>query len=392
MIEFGIDVLLNSMPGWKSSNIAMVTNQAATTVNGKPSRVALLHKGFHITKLFSPEHGLMADGADGKSMTDGTDQLTQLPIISLYGDKLTPSPEDLKDADIVLFDIPDIGCRFYTYLWSMTYLLETCAALNKKLVILDRPNPLSGNLNLAEGPMLDEPACSGFTGRWRMPLRHSCTIGELALYFNETRRIGAPLEVVHCKGWQREFFFADWGTPFIPTSPAIKHFNAALLYPGLGLLEATNLSEGRGTNQPFEVAGAPWLMHTIIAEQFNKIQSETELEICHFTPAEGKYAGKICNGIKFRVKNTSTFKPVFTAMLLIKLIKDLHAVDFKWSAYPTHVNPDGKEHLDKLTGVQNAEELFELPFNEFRNKIGTLLNVDEWSNLIRPFLLYPTAF
>jgi len=144
----------------------------------------LLDAGFNIVKLFSPEHGLDVKGVDGATIKDGVDALTRLPVISLYNEKLQPDENDLKDIDMVLFDIPDIGCRCYTYLWTMTYVLEACAAYNKKFIVLDRPNPVSGSLRFAEGPMLDEAHCSSFIGRWNIPLRHSCTLGELALYFN----------------------------------------------------------------------------------------------------------------------------------------------------------------------------------------------------------------
>ena len=196
MIHFGIDILLKQNPSWKKKRIGLVTNHAATTNKLIPSRKALLDKGFNIIKLFSPEHGLDVKGADGAKMKDGIDTLTNLPVISLYNRKLAPGKKDLMDIDIILFDIPDIGCRCYTYLWTMTYVAEACAKHKKKLIILDRPNPVSGNLQLAEGPILDEKKCASFIGRWDIPLRHSCTLGELALYFNQSKNIHADIEII----------------------------------------------------------------------------------------------------------------------------------------------------------------------------------------------------
>src|SRR5690606_8412023 len=146
-------------------------------------RKALQDAGFQLVKLFSPEHGLLAVGADGVAQADFVDPLTGLPVVSLYGSKMAPEPQDLESLDAVLFDIPDVGCRFYTYLWTLSYVMEGCARARIPLFVLDRPNPLGGDLSQAEGPMLDEAHCSSFIGRWSIPIRHSCTLGELALYF-----------------------------------------------------------------------------------------------------------------------------------------------------------------------------------------------------------------
>jgi uncharacterized protein YbbC (DUF1343 family) len=169
----GIDRLLASPPDWRHSRIALVTNEGATTSGFRPSRQALLAAGFRLVKLFSPEHGLSATGPDGQRMADGYDRLTGLPVLSLYGSRLAPDEEALADVDLVLFDVPDIGARFYTYLWTLTHVMEACARFGRRLVIADYGNPLSGRLELAEGPLLDEAHCSSFIGRWALPVRHS---------------------------------------------------------------------------------------------------------------------------------------------------------------------------------------------------------------------------
>jgi len=312
MIEFGIDTILQQQPHWKKQRIGLVTNHAATTNTFIPSRKALLDNGFNIVQLFSPEHGLDVQGADGTFISNGMDALTQLPITSLYGNQLAPTEEDLNSIDVIVFDIPDIGCRFYTYLWTMTHVLEACGKYNKPLIILDRPNPISGNLLLTEGPILDEINCSSFIGRWAIPLRHGCTLGELALYFNQIKFIQATVEVIPCKNWKRTDFQPNWQMKFVATSPAMQNFNAALLYPGLGLLEATNISEGRGTNHAFEIAGAPWLKADELCFLFNEMQDEVELQPIQFTPNNSKYSNEVCNGVQFRVKDHANFFPVFT--------------------------------------------------------------------------------
>lgn len=388
MTRFGIDSLLQDSPYWKKSRIGMVTNHAATTFDLVPSRQALLQRQFNIQKLFSPEHGLDVKGADGHYIKDGTDALTGLPIISLYSNKLSPAKEDLADIDIILFDIPDVGSRFYTYLWTLTYVMEACAPLGKKLIILDRPNPVSGNLELAEGPILEEQQAS-FIGRWPIPIRHSCTLGELAMYFNATRNIRCDLEVIRCTGWQRNSFQPDWGIAFVPTSPAIQSFESMLLYPGLCLLEATNISEGRGTPMSFTIAGAPWIKGPALADQLNEMGLEdTNVKPINFIPATGKYMGQPCSGVEFIVTEPSYFQSVANGLLLIKLVQSLYPYHFEWAPYPTLVNPSGKKHLDKLLGITNSEDLFELPLPGFIAAIVKHTNCIRWRLEIGEYLCY----
>ncbi len=387
----GIDVLLAHPPAWQKSRIGMVTNHAACTANFRPSREALLANEFNIVRLFSPEHGLETTGEDGREMPDGIDRLTGLPVTSLYGGKLTPAHNDLSGIDIVLFDIPDIGCRFYTYLWTMTHVMEACAAHGKHLVIADRPNPLSGKLHLAEGPLLDEASCSSFIGRWNIPVRHSCTLGELARYFNSAGNIqhALQLDVIPCQHWQRTMFYPHWSSSFIPTSPAIPCFESALLYPGMGLLEATNISEGRGTATPFRVAGAPWLDGPHIAKLFNEYAPEgVYARPVSFVPAEGKYQGQKCSGVMMHVNDPAVFRPVRNGWLLIRLIRQLHPDHFRWAPYPTHVNRSGTRHLELLLGVKDAESLVAVRGDGGWEDIEKYTDPGDWEKLMAPYLLY----
>ncbi|GAB4034689.1 exo-beta-N-acetylmuramidase NamZ family protein [Spirosoma gilvum] len=389
MVRFGIDVFLQQATDFQSKRLALVTNQAATTASYSPSRQALISAGFPIRKLFSPEHGLDAIGDDGQLMPNGTDPLTRLPIVSLYGTKLQPSEEDLADIDVVIVDLPDIGCRFYTYLWTLTYVMEACCQYHKPLILLDRPNPLSGRMDLVEGPMLDEATSSSFIGRWAIPLRHSCTFGELAQYWQHQRFPNLSLTVVNVEGWQRTAFSRDWQSSFVPTSPAMVNPEAALLYPGLGLLEATNLSEGRGTATPFQLAGAPWLDAYTLTDRFNQLVIPGVIaRALTFTPQSGKYAGELCQGVMFHVTDAAVFHAVLSGMLFIKLVYDRHPVEFNWAPYPTYVNPTGKHHLDKLLGLPNSEALFKQPLASFRETAQTLTTCAMWEKIMKPFLLY----
>jgi uncharacterized protein YbbC (DUF1343 family) len=390
MIRTGIDVLLTQHPSWKNERIALVTNHAATTHDLNPSREALLRHGFNIVKLFSPEHGLDVRGADGHEMKDGEDVITGLPVTSLYSSKLAPGKEDLEGIDIVLFDIPDIGSRFYTYLWTMTYVMEACALHGKKMVILDRPNPVSGNMELAEGPVLEE-AQSSFIGRWPIPIRHSCTLGELANYFNAKKNTKATIEIIKCEGWDRNDFQPDWKMRFVPTSPAIQSFQAMLLYPGVCLLEATNISEGRGTEFSFRAAGAPWINGNAIAGILNEMGLDDVIATpIKFTPTDpnSKYYNQSCGGVHMEVRQPAFFQSVSYGLILIRLIKQMYPQQFAWKPYPTLVNPAGTEHLDKLLGVADSEKMFELPLPKFIAEVTKLTQSRDWKREVNDYLLY----
>lgn len=389
-IRFGIDILLEQQPAWKQQRIGMVTNHAATTADVVPSREALLKRGFHLVQLFSPEHGLDVRGADGHEMKDGSDVLTNLPVTSLYSTRLAPTAADLANLDLVLFDVPDVGSRFYTYLWTMTYVLEACAAHGTKLVVLDRPNPVSGKMELAEGPMLEE-AQSSFIGRWPIPVRHSCTPGELAVYFNSKRSIGCDLEVIRCESWLRDNFQPDWQTRFVPTSPAIQSFQSMLLYPGLCMLEATNISEGRGSEYSFRAAAAPWMNGHAVAGLLNDMGlDEVEATPITFTPTDpnGKYCNELCSGVKLSVREPGYFQSVSFGLLLTRLIKQLYPQWFEWKPYPTLVNPTGTQHLDKLLGITDSERLFDLPLPSFIAQVTKLTRCEEWKDEVADSLLY----
>ena len=386
-LQFGIDCILKNEPIWKKDRIAMLTNDAARTSSGIISRLALKDAGFNVTTIFSPEHGINAIGDDGALMEDGVDALTGLPIISLYGEKFMPTADDLKEIDILLFDVPDAGTRFYTYLWSMSYWIEAAAKHNKQVIILDRPNPLSGNQSLCEGPMLDD-TISSFIGRFNIPVKHQCTLGELAYYFNSIQNWNASMKVIQCEGWKREQLFFDWNQKWVNPSPALQNIEATILYPGLCFFEATNLSVGRGTSYSFEWIGAPWLKqkemmmmaHSMLGEDYKLEPIDLAIILENET---SKY-----KGIRMKVKDPYHYPAVMNGLLLLKLIKDLHPNDFKWMPYPTNANPSGENHLSLLLGVPNAEAIFDLPLQQWLQKINALLRVEGWKKNIEPYLLY----
>jgi len=387
-IQFGIDIILQKEPNWKKKTIAILTNDAAKTNKGLISRFALKEAGFNLIKIFSPEHGINAVGKDGAYINNSVDELTGLPIISLYGEKFMPTMDDLAEVEIMLFDIPDAGTRFYTYLWSMTYWIEAAAAYNIPVIILDRPNPLGGSISMSEGPMLDESVKS-FIGRFNIPIKHQCTLGELANYFNATQNWNANITVIPCEPLNRDKLFYDWNIKWVNPSPALQNIEANLLYPGLCFFEATNVSVGRGTEYSFEWLGANWMnLPAIIMVCQNILREDIKVETLSLPIITNGVTEKL-KGIRIKVIEPKHYDAVLNGLLLLKIIKDIHPQDFKWMPYPTNANPTGNNHLSLLLGILNAEELFELPLQNWLQQLSILLRVEDWRNQIEPFLLYP---
>ena len=386
-LQFGIDIVLKNLPHWKEKRIGILTNDAAKTNKGIISRIALKEAGFNIVKIFSPEHGISAIGKDGAYINNSEDELTGLPIISLYGEKFIPTEDDLTDVELMLFDIPDAGTRFYTYLWSMTYWIEAAAKYNKPIIILDRPNPLGGNMTMCEGPMLDAQL-SSFIGRFNIPIKHQCTFGELANYFNASQNWNANLKVIQCDPLNREKQFYDWNVKWVNPSPALQNIEANLLYPGLCFFEATNVSVGRETDYSFEWIGADWFnLPAIIMACQNILRDDIKTETLTL-PISINGIINNTKGIRIKVIEPNHYDAVLNGLLLMKLIKDIHPKEFKWMPYPTTANPSGANHLSLLLGIPNAEALFELPLQQWLQQIIILLSVQEWRTKIEPYLLY----
>ena len=273
----------------------------------------------------------------------------------------------------------------------MTYWIEAASKLNKKVIILDRPNPLGGNLSNCEGPMLHENV-SSFIGRFNIPIKHQCTLGELANYFNKTQKWNADLEIIKCKNnngvdFNRENLFFDWNVKWTNPSPALQNIEANILYPGLCFFEATNVSVGRGTTYSFEWIGADWFNMDAIKMVCQNILSEdlkTEILKLPIT----NIPQQLTTGIRIKVIDPYHYDTVLNGLLLLKLIRDIHPKDFKWMPYPTNANPSGEKHLSLLLGIPDAENLFELPLQQWLQQINRLLKVNDWSAMIEPYLLY----
>jgi len=375
-VKFGIDVLLENPQPYLHMRIGLVCNQASVTQNSINARLALQKAGFNLVKIFGPEHGFDTQGEDGKFIHHDIDQLTQRPIISLYSEKLAPGEKDLADLDLVIIDLPDIGARFYTYLWTMSYVMESCEKHRKPLLILDRPNPIASSLDMAEGPML-EPPCSSFIGRFPIPINHQCTFGELAQYFKATYYPQLQLEVIPMQHWNR---LTNTNYSFFPTSPAIQIRDVAYIYPGSCLFEGLNINEGRGTNNAFQQFGAPWIDHELLATVVAQELPNASIEKVTYTPSFGLYENQECNGLSITPLHPTKFKAVAYFIKLIQIIHKLFPEQLKERNYLTNVNPDGSKHLDKLLGVPQSLE--KIIYQEIET------DVKEWPQVMKPFLLY----
>lgn len=328
----GIEVLLkeekNVLSGKK---VGLITNP--TGIDSKlTSIVDLLHDDpdINVTALFGPEHGVRGDAQAGASVEYYIDEKTGLPVYSLYGKTKKPTPEMLKDVEVLVFDIQDVGTRYYTYIYTMAYAMEAAKENDIPFIVLDRPNPQGGES--VDGPVL-EPEFSSFVGLYPIPLKHGMTVGELATLFNKEFKIGADLKVIKMKGWKRDMDYDDTGIPFVLPSPNMPTVSTTFVYPATGLIEGTNVSEGRGTTKPFELIGAPYINSDELAGKLNALRLPgVKFRAASFTPTFSKHAGILSHGVEIYITDREEFKAVPTGLHIIKTIQDLYPGDFEFLA------------------------------------------------------------
>jgi uncharacterized protein YbbC (DUF1343 family) len=329
-VKTGLDMLVEE--GFRpiaGKRVGLLTNATGVARDGRTT-VAVLRSaeakkaGVELVRLFSPEHGLQS--AADENVSDSTDRETGLSIVSLYGERRRPRPEDLAGLDVVVYDIQDVGVRFYTYITTLGYLLEEAAKAKVAVVVLDRPNPINGVA--VEGPVSD-PDRRSFTAYHEIPVRHGMTVGELALFFNAEREIRADLQVVRMEAWAREKWFDETGLEWVDPSPNMRSLTAATLYPGVGLLEATNLSVGRGTDTPFEVLGAPWIDGTRLAAVLSARRIPgVRFTPIHFTPESSVHAGVRCGGVRFTVTDRDSLPPVRLGLEIAAALLTLNSAEW----------------------------------------------------------------
>jgi uncharacterized protein YbbC (DUF1343 family) len=325
-VQTGLDVLESQkFVPLRGKHIGLITNHTGLDAEGRSTIEILGHAaGVRLVALFSPEHGLA--GRRDERISSSKDPTTGLPVYSLYGDTLRPSEEMLEGIDTLVFDIQDAGVRFYTYTTTMAYCMEEAAKRHIAFFVLDRPNPLGGEI--VEGPMLDADK-TNFVGYFPLPVRYGLTIGELAQLFNAENHIGADLHVIPMKNWHRNYFFESTGMKWIPPSPNLRTFKGAVLYPGLEILQNAGVSVGRGTQTPFEEFGAPWLNGDEVASALN----DRHLPGLHFVaqpfiPVSGLYSGQRCGGVAVRITDRFAARPMRMGLEIAAVLRKLFPQQF----------------------------------------------------------------
>lgn len=324
-IKLGIDVLLEKkLYLLKNKRVGLITNQSGTTRNLIPTVEALFReKSVNLVCLFSPEHGLRGNKKAGEFVESYTDEITKLPVYSLYGRNKKPTKEMMDKIDVLIFDIQDIGIRTYTYIYTMSYAMEASAEYNKEFIVLDRPNPLGGIQ--VEGNIL-ETEFSSFIGRYPIPYRHGMTVGELALLFNKEFRINCNLTIIKMEKWKREMYFDKTGLHWIPPSPHIPHSETALYYSTTGFIgELSTLCVGIGTTTPFEIVGAQWINPFTLANVLNKKNLPgIYFYPVYFIPFYNLFENIECGGVKLFITDREKFLPFKTGISILEAIKTLY--------------------------------------------------------------------
>lgn len=289
-------------------------------------------RGARLAALFAPEHGLWGAAQDLAAVATTRDALTGLRVVSLYGARLAPSAAMLRGLDLLLIDLQDVGSRYYTFQWTMALAMRACASVGVRVLVLDRPNPLGGEI--VEGNVSD-PAFASFVGLYPLPARPGLTIGELARYLQGAHGVGGPVEIVGMRGWRRAMLWEDTGLPWVAPSPNMPTPDTARVYPGGCLLEGTNLSEGRGTTRPFEWVGAPWLdAHGYAAALAAERLPGVVFRPARFRPTFHKWAGRLCGGVQLHVTDRARFKPFLTGIALAAVARRLAPRAFRWRRPP----------------------------------------------------------
>jgi len=350
----GIDVLArDNFRQLAGARVALITNHTGLSRNGT-STIRLLDDAPNVdlVRIFSPEHGIEGK-LDTPVIGDGADAETGLPVYSLYGEMRRPTPAMLDGVDTIVFDIQDIGTRFYTYISTMGNAMLAAADNNVRFVVLDRPNPINGLA--VEGPVLDD-GLQSFVGFHTIPVRHGMTVGELALLFRSELGLDLDLQVVPADGWRREQFLDDSGLPWIDTSPNMRSLRAALLYPGIGLLETTNLSVGRGTDAPFERLGAPWIDGEAFASSLNALGLDgVSFTPARFTPGASKFADERCEGVRIVITDREKLEPLTVGFAIARQLLLDYGESWQTDAYIRLLGNEAT--LAALLGGESVDEI-----------------------------------
>lgn len=337
MVIKGIDNIKSYDSYLGNKKIGLITSISGVD-NNLISTIDILHKNYTLTALFAPEHGVRGDKEAGECIDTYIDPATGIPVYSLYRKESKHfTKEMLQNVDAIVFDIQDLGVRYYTFISTMINAMKDCASYGKEMIVLDRPNPLGGEV--LEGNVLN-PQYTSFVGAYPLPTRYGLTIGELAMLVNEEEKLGCNLVVIPCKGLKRRNLYPEMNQIWVMPSPAMPRFETALLYPGTCLFEGTNVSEGRGTSCPFEIIGAPFIdANQLVRQMRGQKLLGVEFTPAYFKPTSSKYSGVFCQGIHIHITDYERYESYKTGLVLLEQIKNLYPKEFAFLTPEKEGNP-----------------------------------------------------
>lgn len=387
-VTLGLEKLLEDAARiTKGARVGLVCNQAS--VNHQLRHAADLfhaHPEISLHALFGPQHGIRGDVQDNMIETEHTiDQVTGLPIYSLYSETREPTEAMLKDLDVLVFDMQDVGCRIYTFAYTMANCMAAARRFGKKVIVCDRPNPINGRQ--VAGNVL-EPEHASFVGLFPTPTRHGMTLGELARMFNELFKLDCELEVIKMEGWERSFWLDQTDAPWVLPSPNIPTLDSATVFPGTVHFEGTQISEGRGTTRPFELVGAPYINPQEYARRLNEMNlAGAFFRDCIFRPTFQKHAGVSCGGVQVHVTDRDAFEPVITGLAMVKAAYDLYGSEFRWKEPPYEYVYD-RNPFDVIAGTSSIREGFEKGTALEEIQSTWTKGLDEFKRAREQYLLY----
>jgi uncharacterized protein YbbC (DUF1343 family) len=387
-IKLGLEKLLEEKVGLlRDAKVGLICNQASVDHNFRHAADILYeHPDIQLRALLGPQHGIRGDVQDNMIETaHGVDPQTGLPIHSLYSETREPTEAMLRDLDVLIFDMQDVGCRIYTFAYTMANSMVAARKFGKRVIVCDRPNPING-VDVA-GNVL-EPEQASFVGQFAIPTRHGMTLGELAKLFNEHFEIRCDLEVIKMEGWERTLWQDETDAPWVMPSPNIPTVDSATVFPGTVHFEGTQLSEGRGTTRPFELVGAPY----VDPEEYARALNEMELpgvyfRSCMFRPTFQKHGGISCGGVQIHVIDRNRFEPVVTGIAMVKVAYDLYPKEFRWKEPPYEYVND-RNPFDVIAGSSKIREAIETNTSVWVIEGNWKTELEKFKEVREKYLLY----
>lgn len=358
-IKLGLEAALsNASTYFKDARIGLICNQASVDHDFRHAADLFFENPeINLTTLFGPQHGIRGDVQDNMIETGhSTDKITGLPIYSLYSETRIPTEEMMANVDALVFDLQDVGCRIYTFVYTMANCMIACQKYGKKMYVCDRPNPITGKY--VEGN-ITEKGHESFVGQYTIAARHGMTAGELALMFNDNFGIGCDLEIIKMENWARGDWYDDTDAPWVLPSPNMPTVDTAVVFPATVVFEGMQVSEGRGTTKPFELVGAPYINSKEYADAMNALELPgIRFRAAEFLPTFQKHAGLGCGGVQMHVTDRETFLPVKTGIYMVKVIHDLYGAELKWKEPPYEYVYD-RNPFDVINGTEKIREVIE---------------------------------